>query len=257
MQPLEPLPDRLRQLFFEQFTVADIAEVCASFDAERPADEVRAFMEARDFSQVGVRAEGFLRGYVRLEELSDGTCGDVMREFSDDDVLPESASLLEVIKAVGVYRRCFVSGMGEVIGIVTLRDFEKPAVRMWLFGLITMVEMRLVEEIRHRHPHESWTAELSEGRVAKARQLCEERQRRKQSVELIDCLQFSDKAQIVLRIEEIRERMGVASRESGQKLFRRLEELRNNLAHAQELAATDWKSIVGVALRMEQILGVR
>ncbi len=257
MQPLEPLPDRLRQLFFEQFTVADIAEVLASFDAERPASEVRAFMEQHDFNQVGIRSHGFVRGYVRLEDLGEGSCGDAMREFGDDDVLHESASLLEVIKAVGVYRRSFVSALGKVIGIVTLSDFEKPAVRMWLFGLITMVEMRLVEEIRHRYPNESWTAELSDGRVAKARQLCEERRRRKQVVELIDCLQFSDKAQIVLRIEEIRSRMGVASRESGQKLFRRLEELRNNLAHAQELAATDWKSIVGVALRMEQILGVR
>ena len=58
---------RLRRVFTEGFTVMDIAEPLASFDAERPADDVRRFLEGHDYDLAGVRREGVVAGYLLRE----------------------------------------------------------------------------------------------------------------------------------------------------------------------------------------------
>ena len=70
---------------------------------------------------------------------------------------------------------------------------------MWLFGMITVLEMRFLHLIDANFSDESWARYLSPARLEKARQLQAERQRRGQDARLLDCLQFSDKAQIVVR----------------------------------------------------------
>ena len=75
--------------------------------------------------------------------------------------------------------------------------------RMWLFGMITVLEMRflhLIEAISATN----WARYISPARREKALQLQIERQRRRQDARLLDCLQFSDKAQIVVRDETLR-----------------------------------------------------
>ena len=70
---------------------------------------------------------------------------------------------------------------------------------MWLFGIIILIEVQVVELIRARWPDDSWTALVSEGRLEKARQLQGERLRRGLPADLLDCLQFADKLQIALQ----------------------------------------------------------
>jgi hypothetical protein len=54
--PAGDLPaDRLRGLFLTSFSVMDVAEPLASFDAEKPAADVRAFLESRGWSLAGTR----------------------------------------------------------------------------------------------------------------------------------------------------------------------------------------------------------
>ena len=57
---------------------------------------------------------------------------------------------------------------------------------------------------RLKCPGDSWKQYLSESRLQKAEALLEERKRRNQNLELIDCLQISDKGQIIARNEELR-----------------------------------------------------
>ena len=49
---------RLRRLFTQGITVLDVAEPFISFDAARPAVEVRQRMEERLLTVVGVRRDG-------------------------------------------------------------------------------------------------------------------------------------------------------------------------------------------------------
>jgi hypothetical protein len=85
---------------------------------------------------------------------------------------------------------------------------------------------------------------VPEARLEKAQSLLEERARRNQSLQLFDCLQFSDKGQIIARNEELRKLTTFPSRRQTEEAVKKLEQLRNNLAHAQDILASDWNTII-------------
>jgi len=245
---------RLRRVFVEGFTVMDVAEPLASFDAERPAAEVRAHLSAHGLERVGVRTGGHVTGFVERDDLAGAArCGDRARPFGPDDLVAETASLQEVIQSLAANGRCFVTVLGEVAAVVTLRDLEKPPVRMFIFGMVTVLEMLFVRTVEAAYPGERWTEHVPEGRLAKARELQAERLRRGSPARLLDCLQFSDKGQLVLRLPEALERLGL-SRKAGLRALAELQELRNNLAHGQEIIPDGWARIVVFSQRLDALL---
>ncbi len=104
-------------------------------------------------------------------------------------------------------------------------------------------------------PNGSRTTLLSAGRLDKAQRLLEERRRRGQHVNLADCLQLSDKAQILMEIDEQRAAFGMPTKGAAKRVIKDLESLRNNLAHAQDIVTHDWPQIARLAQRIEE--GIR
>jgi len=147
-----------------------------------------------------------------------------------------------------------VSVFGQVGGIVTRSDLQKPPVRMWLFGMVTIIEMRVTRMIEQNAPGEDWRQSLSDARLEKAEALLAERARRNQDLDLLDCLQFSDKCQIVARNETLRARTQYDSRRKLEDAAKRLERLRNNLAHAQDIVSTDWETLVELSENLDNLL---
>lgn len=246
---------RLRRVFLDGFRATDVAEPFASFDWDRPSAEVVEFMVKHDFDRVGVRRDGHVRAYVERGALRGGRCGDHARPFEPDDLVPEGASLLDVIQSLGVNGRCFVTIFDEVSAIVTYQDLEKPPVRMFLFGMITVLEMVVTRAVDAGFPGDGWKAHVSPGRLAKARELQEERRRRGTDARLLDCLQFSDKGQLALRLPAVDPtRVLAMSRKAAQRAIKELEELRNNLAHGQEIVRRSWPRIVMFSSRLDVLL---
>ena len=249
-------PDHLRRIFTENFAVSDIAEPLASFGAHAPSADARRVMDERRYELVGVRRDGLTVGYVQREEVEGGVCGDYERSFSDAKVVPDSTSLPTVVLLLAETPRIFVTTFGRVGGICTRTDLHKPPVRMWLFGMVTIIEMGFMQAIESHLPNEAWHQYVSEGRLEKAKVLLAERERRNQDLSLLDCLQFSDKGQIVLRNEELRKKIGFASRRRGEETVKRLEALRNNLAHSQDIVNADWETIVSLTENVDVVLGM-
>ncbi|MCG6966761.1 MAG: hypothetical protein LJE59_09635, partial [Chromatiaceae bacterium] len=135
--------------------------------------------------------------------------------------------------------------------VIERGDMQKPLVRMWLFGFVTSTEMLLRERTALRWPDESWTAQMSAGRLAKARALRDERRRRGQECQLLDCVQFADVAQILLDVPEEVLAFGFDSKATVKRAIKEFESLRNNLAHAQDIVTYDWAQIARMAQRME------
>jgi hypothetical protein len=129
---------RMQRLFTDGFTVLDISEALISFDADRDAAEVQRFMGEKNMSITGIRKDGVVAGYTTRDQLTGGKCGEHIHSFDDKMVLSATASLQEVMEALGANRYCFVSVLGKVGGIVSRTDIQKPPVRMWLFGMITI-----------------------------------------------------------------------------------------------------------------------
>ncbi len=246
---------RLRRLFFEGFTAMDIAEPLVSFDADTAALAVRQFLLEKDFGLVGVRSDGLVCGYALRKELTVGCCGDHLVPFcAESDLVPETASLVEVVRSLAINRQCFITVLDQPTAIITLDDLEKPAMRMFLFGLVTIGEMAMTDILRTRYTDGSWQELLSAARLAKAMELQEERERRGQKVDLIDCLQYGDKGWILSYDRTIREALGFTSRREVREAIKEMEALRNNLAHTQAIIPSGWQRIVIACSRMERNL---
>ena len=244
----------IQKTFMSGVTVLDIADPLVSFDSSTPADYVLSVMKEKGYEVAGVRQEGLVVSYVERGDLGVGPCGSFARSFEDVVVLADTAPLTEVVHALNQKPWAFVRMMGVVGGLVTRLDLQEPPVRMWLFGLITMLELRFLTLIERRFVDESWMRYLSPGRVEKARVLQSERRRRYQEASLLKCLQFSDKAQIIVRDENLRQQAGIVSRHRGDEVIKSLERLRNNLAHAQDIVAFDWETIVSMAQNLERVI---
>ncbi|MGD9947317.1 MAG: Swt1 family HEPN domain-containing protein [Desulfobulbus sp.] len=247
---------RLRRIFFESFSAMDIAQPLTSFDTEADADTTKAFMLETGLDIVGLRVQGHMAGYVYAQELAGGKCGDYLRNFTPDDVVSNTANFVEVVKSLAINDLCFVTILDQVGAIITKIDLEKPPMRMFLFGVITLGEMMMTEIIRQRFSDGSWQNHLSPQRLEKAKVLQEERLRRGQKVDLIDCLQYGDKGWILSFQEDFRLALGLESRNAARKALNELESLRNNLAHTQEIIPTSWQRIVISCSRLERNLEI-
>ncbi len=212
-----------------------------------------------DFGVAGVLQNGMPGGYVLAADLETELCKDQMRDqmcnrmrpFREGQVLDSEASLTDVIKVLTRHDYCFVTMLGSIFGVIDRSDIQKPVVRMWLFGMITLIEMIIVDQIRAFKPDESWKELISASRLEKAEALLAERQRRNQRCSLMDCLQLSDKARIMIEDDDFLNRLGFKTKRSTKQVIKELESLRNNLAHAQDIVSHDWPQIARMTQRIE------
>jgi predicted transcriptional regulator len=246
----------LRQVFDRSVSVRYIAEPFVSFDDQRSALEVSAFMEAKDFDLVGVRQNGTVVGYACRADLQDGMLEQYMRRFDNQLLLDDWSSMLTALQLLAKFTHVFVVMMGEVVGIIMKGDLQKAPVRMWLFGVISLLEMQFLRLIHAVYPEDTWKGLLSGCRLAKAEQLFQERQLRNEAIDLVDCLQFADKRTIILKSDVLRHDLGFSSKRKGEEFLKELEHLRDELAHAQDIITGHWPHLVKVVQEAEQFLAV-
>ena len=127
---------------------------------------------------------------------------------------------------------------------------------MWVFGLVTLIEDALRRLIVKSFPDGSWAQHLPAARLEKAHALREERERRGDHATLVECLQFGDTAHIVFKHEDLRQRAGFDSRRSAKQATKRMERLRNLLAHSQRIDDESIVVITNLAADIERILSI-
>ena len=240
--------------FFEHAVTAQyVAEPLVAFGSEVEPAELLEMMTLAGIEVAGLHRNDRLWGFIEASTLRNGnqTSG---KEFATDEVVNVRSSLVEVIDVLTRHDRCFVSAGKKIIGVISRNDLHKPAVRMWLFGIITVVEQEATERIRQKWPDDSWAAVLTEQRVSKARELHAERLRRKDDCQLVDCLQLSDKTTILMSDEAALAALGFSSASGVQKAGKQIESLRNKLAHSQDFVEQDWPQVVRLARRIHQLL---
>jgi hypothetical protein len=246
---------KFRRMFMELFTARDIAESLYSFDLDSDCDTVRKVMQRNQQDVASIRISGTVQGYVRFVDLTGDECSNSMRHFTIDQVITGDSTLSDVVHVLTRHDYCFISLLGEVVGVICRDDINKPMVRMWLFGLITMIEMRVAQLIQSNFPDDSWQSALSKERLEKAKIMQQERSRRNQHCSLIDCLQLSDKARVAIEQPQMLEALGFDSRRTAKRVIKSLESLRNNLSHSQDIVMHDWAQIARMSRRIEEYSG--
>ena len=244
----------LREIFDHTLTVRHVAEPFLTFDSPRSAREIGAFMRDRDFDVVGVRRHGMVVGYVKQSELTGETLEDHVTPFEVNLQVDETTPILDTLRLLRHSPRIFVIVMGHVSGIVTKGDLQKAPVRMYLFGVLSLLEMQFLRLIRNAFPDDSWQHRLSRKRIGEATEILVDRRQRNEAIDLADCLQFGDKATIVSKSRELREALDFPSATSAQVSLKKLQHLRDELAHAQDIVTGKWPELVDLLESAEKIL---
>jgi hypothetical protein len=206
------------------------------------------------FFAASVRTGGFVSGFVEPADLGSAACGECARPLDDSLVVADTLPLAPLVLRLKEQPRLFVRSLGQIGGVVSRFDMQRRAGRMWLFGVVTLIETRFSRMIARHCGEGAWQAFVSAGRLQKTQELLAERRRRDQPVSLLDCLQFSDKIQIIAKNEQLRSLTRFTSRRQVEEVGKQLEMLRNNLAHAQDIISGDWDTIVVLAERLDSVL---
>jgi hypothetical protein len=254
MKALKTSLQEMREIFDRGITIRDIAEPLASFDSIQPSRTIREYLEQRDFDVVGVREDGVIKGFAKKADLTSGLIADHVVEFCEKNILPERAPLVQVFKFLSQSQQVFVILKEQVWGIVTRGDLQKGPVRMWLFGLISLLEMNFLKMIREYYPDSSWKVLLKPNRMDDAEQIFSDRKQKNEATDLLDCLQFCDKAEIIQKTEKLVAALGFSSKKKIDQLLGKLERLRNTLAHSQDIITGNWPEICVLADAAESML---
>ena len=253
MKQLKSSIEDLREIFEKGIKARHITEPFCSFDETAIAQDVKKYLDKKDYDIVGVRTNGTINGYAYRRDLAEGKLNKYFKEFDPCELLSDNTSISEVLKVIIVFNHVFILSFGRVAGIITRGDLQKVPIRMWLFSLISLIEMQMLRIIRERFPENSWNKLISPGRKEKVEELFRERKKKNEEIDLLDCLQFCDKYTIISETEDLLEKLQYGKKDFC-TLLKNLRKLRDNLAHAQDIITANWPSILILSKKAEEFL---
>lgn len=246
MNTIRTTSRHLSDIFERDVSMFHLAEPLETVDAEVDVGAAREIAEAKDFDELGVRVSGSVVGRVRLLDLTEGKVRDHTHGFDVVNLISDTAPLASALSKFTDSSILYVLTPEGVTHIVTRGDLQKTPVRMMLFGLISMVEMRLADFIDLYYPNESWIGRdlLSSDRLSQARGIWTLRKRRNEAISLSQCLQFADKKTLLRKHDNFSKQVGW-SKNSFSTLLKKLERIRNLVAHSQDLVGdSDWREVI-------------
>lgn len=249
----------IRRLFETDVTVRSIYEPLNACFAEADAAEMAKLLDERGFDVAGVKEadNDSITQFVAAASLKKG--GNVRHHAVDipiNNLIADATSLAKIFSILGKREYSFVVVDANVAGIITRADLNKPPARIYLFGLVSLLEMHLVFWIRKEFGDEAWKQHLKESRIEQALELYEQRKQKHQELNLCECLQVCDKADVVMTHDELRDLFGINSKSEGRRLFGRAQTLRDLLAHGQTslVEGTTWEDLTKTVAWMERAL---
>jgi hypothetical protein len=248
----------LRELVEDGITAHAILEPLKSSLADVPVEGVTQALKQRDFDVAGVKNEpnGRVVGWVTRESLKLGHVRDYMQPITTEQLIADGTPLPMLLKVLRRTLYTFVLVGPEVAGIVTRADLNKPPVRIYLFGLVSLLEMHLSFWVQAEYPDESWQSELSAGRFEAAKRIRDERRKRNQDPFLYQCLQFCDKRDLLVAKQTLREQLGLGTSAAALAFFKKAEDLRNVLAHSQQdlVDGSSWEDLIDIVQGIENVV---
>ncbi len=171
--------------------------------------------------------------YVNVEFAHDQTVQAAMDRLSESNLISSDAGILTFLRIADRQPCCLVVEGTQIAGLVSLSDIQRLPVRPVLFLLITQLELLLGELIRQEFGSDlGWMERLSSGRQSKLRSQLRESEHSDMLIDPILMTQFCDKREIVYRRNNLKNQSDFRSD------LEIVEGLRNNLAHANDYAAT-------------------
>ena len=163
-----------------------------------------------------------------------GLVSDYMKPLSEENLIGADASILTFVRGADDHRCCLVVAGRTINGLVSISDLQKLPVRAALFAMVTHFEIVMAASIREEFEQtEHAILRLSPERQTRVSEKCARAKRQEAFIDALLYTDFSDKVTI------IKKRANFPWSKTGfQSELEQIQELRNQLAHASEYAAT-------------------
>jgi hypothetical protein len=216
-------------------------------------DQVHKICECdryRSFDYLPVKRGDRIIGLLSVANLGSNLClgSDAvtkhMKKIDDRILISSEAGVLSFIEQAEEFPcRLVLSGM-ELDGIVTLADLQKLPVRPSIFFLITHLELLMTNLLRSRFKDDSWLKFLQANRQHKIEDKWRMLKIDNMEIDRVLATEFCDKREAILksgfRLQDI-------APNQAEKQLKEVEELRNHLAHAGDIASTKAKALQTVS----------
>lgn len=223
----------------EALTVRDLVgrQRLWAVDGSTLARDAAADLQEKNFDVAPVSAVPVER-YVTLSELTatSGTVLDVARVIDEEVSLEESNSLALALARLREAEYYFMTHRGTVTGVVTRADIAKPAVALYVLGLVLSFERGLDGLIQRQAPDRFLDA-LSEGRASDIEAIYDDRRSSNVETSLIDCLNLDDRLTIARKLD-LHRACGFGSTKEFRRWSKQLKSVRNGVAHGSGLLET-------------------
>lgn len=233
----------LQDIFIDNITTKFICEplLCCGFNDS--AFEARNLMEQRDFDILGVTKDDKAIGFIRRQDLNHGSVADYLNDFNLTNIISESTPIAEILDLLSEQGYIFILTKNQVTGIVVKADINKPIVRLYLFGIISLFELHLNYWILKFHDNLGWQNLIGEKRLEDAKQIYKERRGQNLDLTLLECLQLCDKREILRQTDQFRKIFNF-SKTKFKDFVEDVEKVRNEIAHSQSsiIANLSWNN---------------
>ena len=180
-----------------------------------------------------------------------------MCPLSEADLIGEDATILDFI--MRVRRKPLLVVAGERIqGLVAWSDLQKLPVRAAIFALLTGFELTMYEAIKELLGDDGWQEHLG-CRLKMAENTYTDRTGNNSEVDLLLCTQFCDKSTILrkhLSFGAQVELPMLTSKRKFESAVKKIEELRNSVAHANSYAM-GWGEVEKLKQTVKTLIDLR
>jgi hypothetical protein len=158
----------------------------------------------------------------------------MMHPLSEENLIGADAGIVAFVRGADRQKcRLVVSGT-EISGLVSLSDLRRLPVRAALFAMVTQLEMIMANAIRTEFVgSDGWIERMSNGRQSKLRDKVAAAKSDDGYIDRLVLTDFGDKVSIIKTRPDFQWGRNVFKSELAQ-----IESLRNDLAHANNYAAT-------------------
>lgn len=247
----------LKKLFIDNITVRNIYEPLLCCPQDSSASSAKDALIARDFDVAGVKEteEGEVIGFIRTIELGEENVLDYVTKIEPRLLISDSTPISELFSILSEQEFSFVLSGNLISGIITRADINKPPVRIYLFGLLSLFEMHLNAWINHHFTNNSWTEKVPSRRMKKATNLYKIRKGNNQDLSLLECMQMCDKRNLLLIMPPFLEGFGFNG-DVFDSFVKDVEKVRNEIAHSQDsiISNVDWTRLIEIISEAERFL---
>lgn len=245
----------MQEIFVHNITTKFIYEDIYSCNKNASISDVSKTMADKDFDVLGVvDQDKNVIGYVSkkdLGEIKDNSIENKFSCFGLKDIAADSTPMPQLLRILSERENCFIIKGNKVVGIVTRADINKPIVRIYIFGIISLLEMHLGYWINEYFKEEKLQNVINQKKINLSKN------NNDGTLSLLERTNFHDKIEILKECPEFERKLKCKDVEQPlNDLFKAAKGVRNSLAHHHKSIKSDltWDEFANTVENIESFL---